>query len=88
MTTYNNMPLLTCFRVPYHGIFGGATGFTEDQFISVNGYSNQFFGWGGEDDDMFNRLVYTVYHLCGISTWDAYLSTHSYKFYSSSDYGD
>lgn len=22
----------------------------------VNGFSNQFWGWGGEDDDMWNRV--------------------------------
>ena len=29
---------------------------TVDQFKKVNGYSNKFWGWGGEDDDMTNRL--------------------------------
>jgi len=28
---------------------------TGEQIIQTNGYSNKFFGWGGEDDDMFNR---------------------------------
>ena len=28
---------------------------TKDQILFVNGFSNQFSGWGGEDDDMFNR---------------------------------
>ena len=26
------------------------------QFKKVNGFSNQFWGWGGEDDDMSNRI--------------------------------
>lgn len=30
---------------------------TKDHFKTINGYSNLFFGWGGEDDDLFNRCV-------------------------------
>ena len=29
---------------------------TED-FKKVNGYSNKFWGWGNEDDDMYNRIM-------------------------------
>ena len=38
------------------GAFGGATSMTPFQFEQVNGYSNQFWGWGGEDDDMGHRV--------------------------------
>ena len=38
-------------------MFGGVTSFRNDQFRSVNGYSNIYFGWGAEDDDLYNRLV-------------------------------
>jgi len=44
-------------RVPYEGIFGGVTAFKRQHFELVNGFSNQFYGWGGEDDDMYNRQV-------------------------------
>lgn len=43
------------FRLPYVSIFGGVSAMTKDQILFVNGFSNQFSGWGGEDDDMFNR---------------------------------
>ena len=42
-------------RLPYYGIFGGVTGFLPRHFELVNGFSNQYYGWGGEDDDMFSR---------------------------------
>lgn len=29
---------------------------TVEQFKSVNGFSNAFFGWGGEDDDLHRRF--------------------------------
>jgi len=42
-------------RVPYDNIFGGVTAFKQQHFETVNGFSNEFYGWGGEDDDMYNR---------------------------------
>ena len=45
------------FRVPYEQIFGGVSALTPYQFEVVNGYSNEYWGWGGEDDDMFLRRV-------------------------------
>ena len=27
-----------------------------DLFKQINGFSNLFYGWGGEDDDLFNRI--------------------------------
>lgn len=42
-------------RIWYPDLFGGVTAFTREQMESVNGFSNEFYGWGGEDDDMLNR---------------------------------
>ncbi|XP_071534141.1 uncharacterized protein [Panulirus ornatus] len=46
------------YRLPYNDIFGGVSAMTVDQFRTVNGFSNKFWGWGGEDDDMSNRIKY------------------------------
>ncbi len=36
--------------------FGGVTAFTQEQLRRVNGYGNDFWGWGREDDNMRLRL--------------------------------
>ncbi|KAM4710325.1 beta-1,4-galactosyltransferase 1-like isoform 2-T2 [Discoglossus pictus] len=45
------------FRLPYATIFGGIVAFTQEQFLKVNGFSNRFWGWGGEDDELYMRVV-------------------------------
>ncbi len=42
-------------RLPYGDIFGGASALTREQILKVNGFSNDYWGWGGEDDDMATR---------------------------------
>ena len=37
--------------------FGGVVGYTTHSFP---GFSNQFWGWGGEDDSLLNRTVYSI----------------------------
>jgi|TARA_R100000030_G_scaffold17197_3_gene11599 hypothetical protein len=37
--------------------FGGVTLFPIDTFKRINGYSNEYWGWGFEDDDLLLRLT-------------------------------
>lgn len=43
------------FKLPYHEYFGGVTLFNKEDFIRINGYSNDYWGWGAEDDDILLR---------------------------------
>ncbi|KAK6324892.1 hypothetical protein J4Q44_G00042340 [Coregonus suidteri] len=44
------------FNLPYNQYFGGVSSLSKEQFLKVNGFPNNYWGWGGEDDDIFNRL--------------------------------
>ena len=46
------------YKMPYHSYFGGVILVTKEDFSECNGYSNNFIGWGCEDDDLYNRLRY------------------------------
>ncbi|KAH6933725.1 hypothetical protein HPB50_017691 [Hyalomma asiaticum] len=41
--------------VPYVLMFGGVSALSKELMLRVNGYSNLYWGWGGEDDDMTFR---------------------------------
>ena len=42
----------------YRNTLGGVTLFTRDHIEAMNGASNLFEGWGGEDDDLYKRVGY------------------------------
>ena len=50
------------YELKYEEYFGGAILFTKEQVEKTNGYSNDYWDWGMEDDDLFWRC-----HLEGYS---------------------
>jgi N-terminal domain of galactosyltransferase/N-terminal region of glycosyl transferase group 7 len=45
------------YNYPY--FFGGIVAMSRAAFVLANGYPNDFWGWGGEDDDLFERTQIT-----------------------------
>ena len=37
--------------------FGGVCSFSTEHFETLNGYPNNFWGWGGEDEYLYHRIV-------------------------------
>lgn len=50
-------PELDNIKYTFSDFFGGVEAFTESDFEKTNGFPNTFFGWGGEDDALYNRAV-------------------------------
>ena len=50
-----------CFQRGFYNYFGGVTLIDNDIFQRINGFSNRYFGWGCEDNDLLLRLHYYGY---------------------------
>ncbi|XP_060772759.1 beta-1,4-galactosyltransferase 1 [Neoarius graeffei] len=46
------------FKLPYNQYFGGISSLSKEQYLKINGFPNNYWGWGGEDDDIYNRLSF------------------------------
>ena len=57
---------------------GGVTAFTKKQFYDINGYSNRYWGWGAEDDDISNR-VRSYYNLTEVPRPSNKTNYHIYQ---------
>uniref|UniRef100_A0A8C5PRD7 Beta-1,4-galactosyltransferase 3 n=1 Tax=Leptobrachium leishanense TaxID=445787 RepID=A0A8C5PRD7_9ANUR len=44
------------YNLPYPQYFGGVSALTPDQYMKINGFPNEYWGWGGEDDDIATRV--------------------------------
>ncbi|KAL5012165.1 hypothetical protein ScPMuIL_010716 [Solemya velum] len=51
------------YRLPYAQIFGGVEAISTKQFADANGFSNIYFGWGNEDNDMYLRMKASGYSI-------------------------
>jgi hypothetical protein len=45
------------YEISFFDYFGGVTLFNKADFEKINGYSNEYLGWGFEDDDLLIRCL-------------------------------
>ncbi|UJR14772.1 hypothetical protein I4U23_001760 [Adineta vaga] len=45
------------YKLLYSTLFGGVTAFSLSDITGANGYPTVYWGWGGEDDDMYLRVT-------------------------------
>lgn len=43
------------YQMPYSTYFGGVTLFKKEHYVKINGFCNDYWGWGVEDDDLYSR---------------------------------
>ncbi|XP_028984490.1 beta-1,4-galactosyltransferase 3 [Betta splendens] len=44
------------YKLPYKMYFGGVSALTPLHYLKMNGFPNNYWGWGGEDDDIGVRV--------------------------------
>jgi hypothetical protein len=44
------------YKYDFPTFLGGVLGMTREDYEKINGYPNFFFGWGGEDDAVYDRI--------------------------------
>lgn len=73
-------------RIVWDEYFGGVTMFPIELFEQINGYSNEYWGWGYEDDDLLyrsiiNRLPLNIKEMSMMSGNSAALKFNGYDSY-------
>ncbi|XP_064489036.1 beta-1,4-N-acetylgalactosaminyltransferase bre-4-like [Ornithodoros turicata] len=67
------------YKLPYQGYFGGGCALSKSQVETINGFSNEYWGWGAEDDDLAYRVRYHKYKITRYSSDIARYTTLSHK---------
>jgi hypothetical protein len=52
------------YKMPYPEYLGGVLLTTRTDFERANGFSNEYWGWGQEDDDLFIRFLLSGVRIC------------------------
>uniref|UniRef100_A0A0A9ZFX5 Beta-1,4-N-acetylgalactosaminyltransferase n=1 Tax=Lygus hesperus TaxID=30085 RepID=A0A0A9ZFX5_LYGHE len=59
------------YKLPYRVLVGGVFAVRTEHFLRLNGYSNLYWGWGGEDDDMGYRVEHVLSSISRPPEWVA-----------------
>eukprot|EP00095_Tigriopus_kingsejongensis_P003318 maker-scaffold612_size124412-snap-gene-0.25 protein:Tk03318 transcript:maker-scaffold612_size124412-snap-gene-0.25-mRNA-1 annotation:"beta- -n-acetylgalactosaminyltransferase bre-4-like" len=73
------------YSLIYENYFGGVTALNKDQFEKINGFSNLFYGWGGEDDDLHHRVTEAGF---GVFRYPGHISRFAMLKHNSSTKGE
>ena len=69
------------YETTFFDYFGGVTMFTKEDFKTINGFSNEYWGWGFEDDDLLVRCIESDLDLdIEISREDEIQEIETFKF--------
>lgn len=64
------------YKMPFSEYFGGVTLFRKEDFILCNGYSNNFWSWGGEDNEMRANVLACGLQIAHRDCWYESLKHH------------
>ena len=79
--SYADYPIhLATSDIPFEEYFGGITMFPMEDFKKINGFSNRYWGWGFEDDDLLHRCKIKGIKLAELPVSDAGPNTAALRF--------
>ena len=71
------------YKLIYPEYAGGVLALPRQTLQQINGYSNRFYGWGGEDDDLWARLErHNVRYLILIMGLNNFLTKFNFGFFN------